>query len=43
VLSPSAAPEPRNTPDPDSPPVLIDGEVAAVTGTAGNTPARHLN
>ena len=36
VLTPSATPEPRDTPDPDSPAVLTDGEVAsAVTGTRG--------
>ena len=44
VLAPSATPEPRDTPDPDSPPVLTDGEVAsAVTGSAGSAPARPLN
>ncbi len=38
VLPPAAAPEPRNTPDPDSPPVLTDIEVASATGTSAAEP-----
>jgi penicillin-binding protein 2 len=40
VLPSAAVPEPQDTLDPDSPGVLTEGEVAAVTG---NAPARPLN
>jgi hypothetical protein len=43
LLPPSATPDPRDTPDPDSPGVLAEGEVAASTGTAGNAVARAIN
>jgi penicillin-binding protein 2 len=43
VLTPAATPEPRDTPDPDSPPVL-DVEVAAATTSPAASPvARAMN
>jgi hypothetical protein len=43
VLSSTAAPEPRDTPDPDSPPVLTDDQVATAAGTAGSGVSPPLN
>ena len=44
VVEPVATPEPRNIPDPDSPPVLADVEVAsATTHPAASAVARPLN
>jgi penicillin-binding protein 2 len=43
VLPSTAAPEPRDTPDPDSPPVLTDDQVATAAGTAGSGVSPPLN
>jgi penicillin-binding protein 2 len=43
VLPSTAAPEPRDTPDPDSPPVLTDDQVATAAGAPGTGTARPLN
>jgi penicillin-binding protein 2 len=43
VLPSTAPPEPRDTPDPDSPPVLTDGEVASAATEGARATAARLN